>query len=158
RARLAYREVASATNRLTLIAAIVPAGVVTTHTVYCLKTPLSPVEQSFLCGILNSFVANYLVRLFVTTHVSASTLRRLRVPHLGPGDSLFNEIATLAVTLSKADDTWTPEHAQLQSAVAQAYELSAQEFGHVLNTFPLIPSADRRAALRTFLKRGSRDF
>jgi hypothetical protein len=153
RARLAYREVASATNRLTLIAAIVPAGVVTTHTVYCLKTPLSPIEQSFLCGILNSFVANYLVRLFVTTHVTASTLSRLRIPHLGPGDSLFKEIAALAVRLSKADDTWTPEHAQLQAAVARAYELSVQEFCHVLNRFPLIPNADRDAALRSFQAR-----
>ena len=37
RSRLGYREVASATNRLTLIAAVVPAGTVTTHTVFCLK-------------------------------------------------------------------------------------------------------------------------
>src|SRR4030095_1735587 len=37
RPRLAYREVAAATNRLTLIAAIVPASVVTTHTIFCLR-------------------------------------------------------------------------------------------------------------------------
>src|SRR5690606_25971109 len=40
RSRLAYRDVASATNRLTLIAAIVPARAVTTHTLFCLKAPL----------------------------------------------------------------------------------------------------------------------
>ena len=153
RARLAYREVAGATNRLTLIAAIVPAGVVTTHTVYCLKTPLSLVEQAFLCGILNSFIANYLVRLFVTTHVTAATLKRLRVPHLGPDDPLFKEIATLAAGLSKGNETWTPEHARLQGAVARAYELSEQEFSHVLSTFPLVPVADRDAARRSFLGR-----
>ena len=43
RARLAYRDIASATNRLTLIAAIVPPRAVTTHTLFCLKTPL-PVD------------------------------------------------------------------------------------------------------------------
>ena len=37
---LAYREVAAATNRLTLIAAILPADTITTHTVFCLKEPL----------------------------------------------------------------------------------------------------------------------
>ena len=40
RARLAYRDVASPSNVVTLIAAIVPAGVVTTHTLFCLRTPL----------------------------------------------------------------------------------------------------------------------
>ena len=35
--RLGYREVASSTNRLTLIAAVIPAGVVTTHTIFCLR-------------------------------------------------------------------------------------------------------------------------
>src|SRR5262249_60686736 len=40
RSRLAYREVASATNRLTLIAAILPAHTVTTHTIFCLREPL----------------------------------------------------------------------------------------------------------------------
>ena len=60
RRRLAYREVASATNRLTLIAAMLPAGVVTTHTVFCLKDLLDDECQEYLCGMLNSFVANYL--------------------------------------------------------------------------------------------------
>jgi hypothetical protein len=36
RARLAYRDVASATNRLTLIAAVIPARAATTHTLFCL--------------------------------------------------------------------------------------------------------------------------
>jgi methylase of polypeptide subunit release factors len=150
RARLAYREVAGASNRLTLIAAIVPAGVVTTHTVYCLKTPLRPVEQAFLCGIFNSFVANYLVRLFVTTHVNAATMRRLRVPLLGPGDVLFAEIATLAGELSKVAEAWTPRHARLQAAVARAYELTEEEFRHVLATLPLVAATEREAALRCF--------
>ena len=59
-ARLAYRDIASATNRLTLIAAIVPARAVTTHTLFCLKTPLPLDAQQVLCALLNSFVANYL--------------------------------------------------------------------------------------------------
>ena len=40
RDRIAYRDVASATNKLTLIAAMLPRGTVSTHTVFCLKTPL----------------------------------------------------------------------------------------------------------------------
>ena len=45
RARLAYRDVASPTNRQTLIAAIVPRDMVTTHTVFCVKEPLEDEAQ-----------------------------------------------------------------------------------------------------------------
>src|SRR5439155_12843757 len=74
RPRLAYRDVASATNRLTLIAAILPARCVSTHTVFCLRCALSIRSQYFLCGLFNSFVVNYLVRLRVTTHVTTATV------------------------------------------------------------------------------------
>jgi hypothetical protein len=100
RPRLAYREVAGATNRLTLIAAIVPGDVVTTHSLFCLKTTVRVIEQSFLCGVLNSFVANFLVRLFVTTHVTATVMGRLRAPRLAMDDPLFQEIAGLSDRLS----------------------------------------------------------
>ena len=80
RPRLGYREVAASTNRLTLIAAIVPADVVTTHTIFCLKDPLDLHAQWFLCGIFNSFVANYLVRLRGGTHVTASIVASLPDP------------------------------------------------------------------------------
>ncbi len=102
RARLAYRDVASATNRLTLIAAIVPARCVTTHTLFCLKTALTVDAQHVLCALLNSFVANYLVRLRVNTHVTASLLSRLPVPVVTANDPAFNQLADLSRTLSTA--------------------------------------------------------
>ena len=80
RARLAYRDVASATNRLTLIAAVIPARAVTTHTLFCLKSPLPADAQQVLCGLLNSFVANYLIRLRVNTHVTVALVSRLPAP------------------------------------------------------------------------------
>src|ERR671924_3123 len=88
RARLAYRDIASATNRLTLIAAIVPARAVTTHTLFCLRTPLSLERQLVLCALLNSFVANYLVRLRVNTHVTAAIMSKLHVPVVADGDPI----------------------------------------------------------------------
>ena len=56
RPRLAYRDVASATNRTTLIAAIVPSKTVTVHTVFCLQTRLALDAQRVLCALLNSYV------------------------------------------------------------------------------------------------------
>src|SRR5205823_10963428 len=78
--RLAYRDVASATNRVSLIAAILPPHTVSTHTVFCLRTGLAVRDQQFLCGIFNSLVVNYLVRLRITTHVTTTIVERLPIP------------------------------------------------------------------------------
>src|SRR5207245_1641470 len=74
RRRLAYRDVASSTNRLTLIAAIIPATAVTTHTLFVLRTDMSDERQRVLCALLNSYVANYLIRMRVSTHVTTAIL------------------------------------------------------------------------------------
>jgi hypothetical protein len=147
--RLAYRDVASATNRLTLIAAILPAGCVSTHTVFCLRTPLPPVSQHFLCGLFNSFVVNYLVRLRVTTHVTTATVERLPFPRRDDSPRAFRRIAALARLLARRSDPVAS--ARLQAHVAELYQLSAAEFSHVLDTFPLISKEERDRALETYL-------
>jgi len=152
RPRLAYRDIASATNRVTLIAAIIPAAAVTTHTLFCLKTPLPLDGQHVLCALLNSFVANYLIRLRVNTHVTVSLVSRLRVPVLDRDSRTFRRLSTLAQTLmhSPAAAEQQPEYAELQGLVARLYGLSESDFAHVLSTFPLIPEAVKAAALTHF--------
>jgi hypothetical protein len=152
RARLAYRDVASATNRLTLIAAIVPARAVTTHTLFCLRTRLTSTEQHVLCALLNSFVANYLIRLRVNTHVTAALMSRLPVPVIRDAHPLFDPLGVLSETLSRsaAPVEEMDEYAQLQALCAHAYHLKASEFEHILATFPLIPSRVRQHALSAF--------
>jgi hypothetical protein len=151
RARLAYRDVAGAANRLTLIAAIVPAGSVTTHTLFCLKTPLEPLEQWFLCGILNSFVANYLVRPWITTHVRTGVIARLPVPRPDTTSAELVAIADLASSLSTSpgpeDD---PAYPHLQALVATLYRLTLAELAHVLGTFALVPEHQKEATRREF--------
>jgi hypothetical protein len=148
RARLAYRDVASPTNRLTLISALLPAGCVSTHTLFCLRTPLSLESQHFLCGMFNSFVLNFLARLRVGTHVTTAIVERLPVPGPLERPAAFHEIAMLARLLGRRQ---SPEAmAQLNAAVAKLYELSETEFLHVLQTFPLVPQEERAAALTAF--------
>jgi hypothetical protein len=169
RARLAYRDVASATNRVTLIAALLPAGCVSTHTLFCLKTPLTRREQYFLCGLFNSLVVNYLVRLRVTTHVTTAIVERLPVPLRGAAPRAFEEIAAIARLLSRGPQRATAERrggsgadrlaagsrdthavAALNARVAQLYRLSKEEFAHVLDTFPLVARDERDRALVEF--------
>jgi hypothetical protein len=148
RPRLAYRDVASATNRLTCIAAVLPARSVSTHTVFCLRAPLPLGAQHFLCGLFNSLVVNYLVRLRVTTHVTTATVEQLPIPTAEAAPGAFAEIAALARLLSRRADP--SALARLNARVAELYQLSATEFEHVLETFPLIPIEERRETLRVF--------
>ncbi len=152
RVRLAYRDVASATNRLTLIAALVPARAVTTHTLFCLRSPLPLDTQRVLCGLLNSYVANYLVRFRVNTHVTASLMSRLPVPLVDVSGRVFAELVDLIRALQDGHGPVEEmeEYALLQASVARLYSLSPIDFEHVLSTFPLVPESVRARVLVRF--------
>ena len=122
RARIAYRDVASATNKLTLIAAMLPANVVSTHTVFCLKSDLDERSQWCLLGLLNSLVANYLVRLNVTTHVTAALMSRLPVPKPAADSRAFERLVTLARSLASTGiDGDADDYAELNAIAADLY-------------------------------------
>jgi hypothetical protein len=148
RPRLAYRDVASSTNRVTLIAAVLPPATVSTHTVFCLRTPLPLRHQFFLCGMFNSFVVNYLTRLRVTTHVTTGIVERLPIPSKLAAGSSLGFIAACARLLARREAA--AARAALEARVARLYQLSDAEFTHVLDTFPLVPAEERDAALRAF--------
>jgi hypothetical protein len=153
RARLAYRDVASATNRLTLIAAIVPARPVTTHTLFCLRTPLPLSSQRVLCALLNSYVANYLIRLRVNTHVTVSLVSRLPVPTVPAGHPLFTRLAECseAISIGSRPAEEMDEYGEIQAVAARLYRLSATQFEHVLGTFPLVPREVRERVFQKFI-------
>lgn len=155
RPRLAYRDVASATNRTTLIAAILPAGVVSVHTVFCLHAPMPPRDQRVLCALLNSFVANYLVRRRVTMHVTAGILAALPVPVPARDRDWFGRLDAAAAALltgRSAPDAAAHAHA----LAAEAYGLDETELRRVLATFPLVSCGERDAVLAAFLTRTPR--
>ena len=148
RPRLGYREVAASTNRMTLIAAIVPAGTVTTHTIFCLREPRDQALHWFLCGVFNSFVANYLIRIRGGTHVPASVIHQLPVPAAARESATF--AGSSACRARRGGSGQRPIRAALQARVTRAYSLSEDELRHVLNTFPLVGDAERGGALTAF--------
>ena len=153
RNRVAYRDVASATNKLTLIAAMLPRGTVSTHTVFCLKTALDERSQWCLLGLLNSFVANYLVRLQVTTHVTTSLLARLPVPRPLENTAQFDRLVDLAKCITKRGlQDSSAEYAELNAIAAALYRLTPDEYAHILNSFPLISETVRGECLTTYVR------
>ena len=145
RHRLAYRDVASASNRLTLIAAIVPPGAVTVHTLFCLRGAVPLDDQVVLCCLLNSFVANWLVRMWVTTHLGTSTVERLPVPRPPASSFAAGRLRSLGRRLLRTAGQDAAAQAEAQGLAAAVYGVTAGEFAVILQTFPLV-EADLRAA------------
>lgn len=151
RARLAYRDVASATNRLTLIAGMLPRHTLSTHTVFCLKSEMPLRDQWCLMGLLNSLAANFLVRLHVTTHVTASLMARLPVPCPERESGARRELATLARTLARSGVDAAPgAYARLNAISAGLYGLSREQYAHVVESFPLLPTDLRSACNQAY--------
>ncbi len=154
RPRLAYRDVASRTNMLTLIAAVLPPHTVSTHTVFCAKQSLEDDDQWCLLALLNSLTANFLVRLQAGTHVSAALMARLPVPRPARGSALHSGLATAARTMAAASswDTAPDTYALVHALAARAYGLSTAHVTHVVSTFPLLPASLRAASLDAFAR------
>ena len=120
----------------------------TLHTVFCCRSRLDQRSQHALCALLNSYAANYLVRRWVTTHVTAAIIGRLPVPLLS-NEATVGELARLALALAGPRPSLEIE-ALVQALCARAYGLSEGEFAHVLETFPLVDASRRQAALDAF--------
>lgn len=146
--RLGYRDVSGVGNRLALIAAIVPGGMVTTHTVFCLRTRLTIEQQHFLCACFNSYVLNTLVRALMGGHVTTSLVERLPLP-VWRGDAADRRIARLAARLAVRPASARAQ-ARVQQAVARRYGVARDAFAQILDGFPLVDESDRRLALEDF--------
>ncbi len=153
RPRLGYRDVSSVSNRLTLIAAVIPAGVLTTHTIFCLRSPVALEAQHFLCGLCNSYVLNTVVRMLMGGHLTTSLVEGLPAPSW-TGNSRQRRIARLSARLAHAG-RGARLNAILQAEVARLYELTEAEFRRMLAGFPLVPTSERDMAARAFARRAA---
>jgi hypothetical protein len=77
-------------------------------------------------------------------------VEELRVPKLAGASRLFQEISDLAEAAARFGAAKAGGLARLQALAARAFELSEEEFRHVLSTFPLVPESDRAEALDEF--------
>jgi hypothetical protein len=105
-----------------------------------------------LCALLNSFVANYLIRPRVSTHVSLGTIAHLPVPRPYGASAVARELAACARMLSRGPAAPAAVHAHLQALGAVAYGLTAGQYRHVLSTFPLVDESERLAAWAAFAR------
>jgi hypothetical protein len=105
-------------------------------------------QQLVLCALFNSYPANFLVRLRVSTHVSIAVMDGLPIPRLLAGTPLFQDLLRCATVLSR-DPEDRRAAADMHALAALAYGLTGEEFAHVLSSFPLVPKEERQQALES---------
>jgi hypothetical protein len=80
--------------------------------------------------------------------VTTATVEQLPIPTPNAAPDACREIAALARLLSRRPDA--AAFGRLNATVAHLYQLTAQEFEHILATFPLVPASERGEAMRQF--------
>ena len=166
---LAYRLIASSTNERTMISTIIPPGYVCGHSVAIVKVT-DKKSMCFLCGVLNSFVVDYLMRQKVSSNVTMFNLRELPIPRLKDGD-LFDSIAKKTVQLVSTTNEFsklksefgmlssiTDEQdrqltkAKIDALVAKLYDINEIELRHILSQFPLVDDKIKEQVMQEYSK------
>lgn len=148
--RIAYRDVATSQNERTVIASVIPSGVVclnTLHTIHpydwrrqdqridtatpqeLFRSTYHPEELFCLLGLLNSIPFDYLMRTKVDTHVSDYLIKESQVPRIPSNSPWFDLIWESAAQLNCYGDSFaslrddlgiTPRYDEAARRTAQA--------------------------------------
>jgi hypothetical protein len=141
----------------------------------CNELRFSTGELLCLVALLNGFVTDYGLRTRMTTNLNLFFLYQLPIPRITQTDQSFRPLVERAARLvgttpefdslladvfgSKATHKThgvTDEgeritlRAEIDAIVAQLYDLTEDEFAHVLSTFPLVSTEVKDVTLDTF--------
>ena len=154
--RVAFRDVARATDSRTVIPCLVPPDVILVEKApYLLRLGGSAKDEAYLLGVLASVPFDWYARRFVETKVSFSLLRTMPVPHptaVGGMPERLVEISGRLAAVDKRYERWaeavgvpvgsvkTNEErddliAELDAVVALLYGLNREQLVHVFETF-----------------------
>lgn len=144
--RLAYRDVSGATNSRSLIAALLPPGCLSTHTLFCLRTPMSLRRQLYLCGLVNSVVADWFVRRFLGSHVTTRLMASVPVPRPPANPRIGHRAVALVLRLMREPADPDAQIA-LQVLAATLYGLDRAAVAVILRDFPRLDATVRDGVL-----------
>jgi hypothetical protein len=167
--RIAFRDVARATDTRTLRVALLPGEVVVVNQApYLLWARGDESDQAYLLGVLCSLPLDWYARRFVETHVNFFLFNPLPVPRPGRRSPLRRRAVALAGRLAATDERFArwaekvgvacgalagderQDHIhELDAVVAHLYGLSERQLVHVFATFHAgWDNADRLVATR----------
>ncbi len=153
--RLAFRGVASSTNRRTIICALIPRNVFLVNSAPYLLFPRGDeLDQTYLLGMLCSLCVDWCARRVVGSSINHFILNALPIPRPGNDDVLRQRVIALAGRLACPDDRFAdwakaigtccgelkPKEKQkliceLDAIVAHLFGLSHDQLEHIFRTF-----------------------
>lgn len=154
--RIAFREIARATDSRTVICCLVPPNRLLVHKApYLLQRRGDAVDEAYLLGILSSISLDWYSRRYVELNMAYGLLSSFPVPRSTPGDPRRKRVAEIAGRLAAVDSryaAWAAEVgvpvgsvttreikddlvAELDAAVALLYGLSRADIEHIFATF-----------------------
>ncbi|UCE12916.1 MAG: Eco57I restriction-modification methylase domain-containing protein [Candidatus Heimdallarchaeota archaeon] len=156
--RLGFRAVAASTNRRTMIATILPQYVCCGNSIIITKIfdqnknrLINKEDLFYLCGVFNSFVFDFLLRLKITTNINMFFIYDMPVPRLSRHNEIYQSIVSnVSDVLSKFESFYNQknqditskssfEHLQKRALidvlVAKAYGINQANLKYVLSTF-----------------------
>lgn len=120
-ARIAFRDVARATDTRTLIAALVPGGRVIVHQApYLLRTKGSVHDEAYLLGVLCSMPLDWQARRTVELHMTFEQLNQLTIPDPGEGHPVRDRVVEIAGRLAAVDERYAEWAAEVGVPVGSA--------------------------------------
>lgn len=156
RARIAFRDVARATDTRTIIAALIPPETAATEKAPVLLRRAGDTRaEAFLLGVMCSIPFDWLARRWVEVKVSYELLSTFPVPVYAPGSALGDRVVGVAGSLAAVDEryrTWAEEVgvrvgtandepikseliAELDALVSLLYGLTREQVEHIFATF-----------------------
>ncbi|WP_276941586.1 MULTISPECIES: Eco57I restriction-modification methylase domain-containing protein [Ferrimicrobium] len=156
RARIAFRNVTNSTNTRTMIACLLPPGVLTVEpSPYLLRIGGGIASEAYLLGVLNSIPFDWYARRYVELHFTFEILNPMPIPRPQKDDPLRTRVIEIAGRLAAVDDrfeTWARTVgvpfgsvnsqsekddliAELDAVVALLYGLSETQIRQIFATF-----------------------
>ena len=153
--RIAFRDVARATDSRTVIAALVPSRVILTHkALYLLWARGDERDEAYLLGALCSIPLDWYARRFVETNLTYNLFNGFPVPRPSRDDPIRRRVEEIAGRLAAVDrryQSWAKAVgvpvgsvaaaekddlvAELDAAVALLCGLDESDLRHVFETF-----------------------
>ena len=155
KARVAFRDVARATDTRTVRAALIPPYVFVVHLAPCLLwTRGNEKDEAFLLGVLSSLPLDWYARRFVETHLTFHLFGPMPIPRTTSNDRLWQRVVFLAGRLASPDSRFEEWAAavgvpygkledgekqdmihELDAVVAHLYGLDERQLAHIFETF-----------------------
>ena len=141
--RAGFCDITGQTNERTVLAAMIPIGVVCGNKVPTIKFSSDTQARTWV-GIANSFAFDWLARRSVTTTLNFFMLRSLPIPRWDAENEDFRAIAEESQSLADMErneghaDLWDVARirARIEVLSARLYRISVSDFDQMLRDFP----------------------